>query len=532
MKCFGRLIAIAVMAALPVIAQAQIAPGSGLQQQGAVTANDASCWAGNGVLKDCGFAPIGGLTVGTTTITSGTNTRILYDNNGVLGEYTISGTGATVPMAAGAALTGLTGLGIRDTSAAFDVTIAAASSATLTAGRILTLNMGNVAHILTLGTTASTGSGIIFPNTATDTVAMLAIGQTFSATQTIIPAANTAALISTGYSLTGSNAQSLLDLSGTLNTTGSPDVMALRVTDTARGASTKLFNIYGGASGTTSYFSVDRLGGVVFAGNNASINSNGIGAFNAIANSTIAFAISSLGWFTGTPTLLTLTQTTQTGTGATYNAVLVDPAFQQSSGSSVDNTVVIAPTINFTSTFGGSYNALLINVTETSVTGATAKNLINAQVNNNTKFSVDDTGSITAVLANVATTSAVCYNTGTGLFSYDSTIGTCNTSTKRVKHDIVPLRDVSMLTGVMRMEPSSFFYNDNEHTPGQQLGFIAEQLAEIDPRLVSYDQTGQPNAIRFLGPMFSYAIGAIKELKADNDNLKAAIEELKRAVGR
>lgn len=34
------------------------------------------------------------LTVGTTTITSGTTTRVLYDNAGVLGEYAISGTGS------------------------------------------------------------------------------------------------------------------------------------------------------------------------------------------------------------------------------------------------------------------------------------------------------------------------------------------------------------------------------------------------------------------------------------------------------
>jgi hypothetical protein len=37
----------------------------------------------------------GGLTVGTSTITSGTNTRILYNNNGVLGEYLVTGTGTT-----------------------------------------------------------------------------------------------------------------------------------------------------------------------------------------------------------------------------------------------------------------------------------------------------------------------------------------------------------------------------------------------------------------------------------------------------
>lgn len=39
-----------------------------------------------------------GITIGTTTITSGTNTRILYDNSGVVGEYTITGTGTVVAM--------------------------------------------------------------------------------------------------------------------------------------------------------------------------------------------------------------------------------------------------------------------------------------------------------------------------------------------------------------------------------------------------------------------------------------------------
>lgn len=39
-----------------------------------------------------------GLTVGTTAIASGTTTRILYDNAGTLGEYTIVGTGTAVAM--------------------------------------------------------------------------------------------------------------------------------------------------------------------------------------------------------------------------------------------------------------------------------------------------------------------------------------------------------------------------------------------------------------------------------------------------
>lgn len=45
-------------------------------------------------------APSGGsgLTVGTSTITSGTTTRVLYDNAGVLGEYTLTGSGTVVAM--------------------------------------------------------------------------------------------------------------------------------------------------------------------------------------------------------------------------------------------------------------------------------------------------------------------------------------------------------------------------------------------------------------------------------------------------
>lgn len=38
------------------------------------------------------------ITVGTTTVSAGTTTRILYDNAGVVGEYTISGSGTSVAM--------------------------------------------------------------------------------------------------------------------------------------------------------------------------------------------------------------------------------------------------------------------------------------------------------------------------------------------------------------------------------------------------------------------------------------------------
>ena len=90
---------------------------------------------------------------------------------------TLSGTAGTH--------TGITGFGLRDTSAAFDVTLAAVSSAALTAGRTLTLDMGNVAHTLAFGTTANT---ITFPNAPSGTVPLLNLAQTFTAAQTFTSA--------------------------------------------------------------------------------------------------------------------------------------------------------------------------------------------------------------------------------------------------------------------------------------------------------------------------------------------------------
>ena len=72
---------------------------------------------------------------------------------------------------------------------------------------------------------------------------IVALANTWTATQTITPAANTNALASTGYSLTGSNAQSLIDLAGTWNTSGTPTAVKNNGTDTASNASTLLMDL-------------------------------------------------------------------------------------------------------------------------------------------------------------------------------------------------------------------------------------------------------------------------------------------------
>lgn len=164
--------------------------------------------------QGCGGAATS-VTVGTTTISGGSTGQVLYDKAGVLGEYTptqltalinvataalsgalpawpnntttffrgdgsyptlncaalsngatgcstIVGTMATQAANAvaitGGTIAGLTGLAVRDTSAAFDVTIAAVSSVALTAGRTLTVDVVNGARMLKLGSNLTIAS--------------------------------------------------------------------------------------------------------------------------------------------------------------------------------------------------------------------------------------------------------------------------------------------------------------------------------------------------------------------------------------
>jgi len=93
------------------------------------------------------------------------------------------------------------------------------------------------------------GSATIFVTAlVSDIGSAFLTANTFTATQTITPAANTSALVSSGGSLTGSNAQSLIDLAGTWNTTGTPTAFKVNVTDTASNAASLLMDLQAGGT--------------------------------------------------------------------------------------------------------------------------------------------------------------------------------------------------------------------------------------------------------------------------------------------
>jgi len=92
----------------------------------------------------------------------------------------------------------------------------------------------------------------------------------------LAPAANTKAVGVTGYSLTGADATSMVDLDGTWSTTGTPTAIKLNITNTASNAASKLLDlqvggfsrfyvgdgIYIGRVGSTQNFRIYRAGTV------------------------------------------------------------------------------------------------------------------------------------------------------------------------------------------------------------------------------------------------------------------------------
>jgi len=131
-------------------------------------------------------------------------------------------------------------------------------------------------------------------------------------------------------------------------------------------------------------------------------------------------------------------------------------------------------------------------------------------------------------MANTATTSAVCFNTGTGLLTYNGTVGTCTVSGikfklpgKTIENDAVASL-ASLRTDSWTYKPLSGL-DDREH-----VGLYADDVAKMDARCAIYDNDNE--AINYDDRcVLAYTIKAIKALKAANDNLAIEAKQLRKA---
>lgn len=113
-----------------------------------VTVNGTLCTLGS----SCNPSGASGITIGSTTIGSGTTTRVLFDNGGVVGEYTISGTG-NVAMTTSPVFT-TPNLGTPSTVV---LTNATGTAAALTAGTVTT-NANLTGAVTSVGNATTLGS--------------------------------------------------------------------------------------------------------------------------------------------------------------------------------------------------------------------------------------------------------------------------------------------------------------------------------------------------------------------------------------
>ena len=226
------------------------APSSG--QVLTATSGTAANWqtpAATGVTSVTGTGTVNGLTLtGTVTSTgnltlggtlSGVNlatqiTGTLGVANGGTGATTLTannvllgnGTSAPLEVAPGASGNTLTSNGTTWTSAAPATTNPAGS------GSELQFRSSGSAFGAVTGSTVSGGT--------------ITLADKLTITQ---GTANANVLQSTGYSLTGTNASSMIDLAGTWNTTGTPAAIKLDITDTASNSSSLLMHLLvGGAN--------------------------------------------------------------------------------------------------------------------------------------------------------------------------------------------------------------------------------------------------------------------------------------------
>lgn len=138
-------------------------------------------------------------------------------------------------------------------------------------------------------------------------------------------------------------------------------------------------------------------------------------------------------------------------------------------------------------------------------------------------------GTISATLASASGTNAVCNTPGTKTALTVQVWATgCAVSSARFKEDIEAISPQRALADVVAFQAIKYRYRDDAKLDRVlHVGFTAEQVGSIDPQWITYEADGTtPHAVKYqeMAPLLA---AAIKQLKADNDNLRAEIEALK-----
>jgi hypothetical protein len=226
---------------------------------------------------------------GTTNGTYFLQQTVSGNTAGVPSWTSASGTGtpvlATNPTITGGNITGTTTFGLRDTSAAFDVILAATSSPALTAQRTLTLNVNNASRNISLsGDVAFGGTGGTFTTTGTGGITLAGGASLTTAT---LPATGAITLVdlSTAQSLTNKKLGSLTT-NGLVTTSGGDGTLSVTAmatgiatflsTPTSANLAAAITDETGSSSGVVVFSNSPAFTGTVtYGANAATVNASG-----------------------------------------------------------------------------------------------------------------------------------------------------------------------------------------------------------------------------------------------------------------
>lgn len=134
------------------------------------------------------------------------------------------------------------------------------------------------------------------------------------------------------------------------------------------------------------------------------------------------------------------------------------------------------------------------------------------------KLSIAGTVGVTGLTTSSGTPDALCWQS-TGEVTVNTGSQTCTVSSLRFKHAVEDI-DIGLDT-VNALRAASFMYNDATSTP--RIGLIAEEVEQVDARLIFYEADGvTPRGVRY-EDIVALLVKAVQELSVKVDAALAAV---------
>lgn len=144
-------------------------------------------------------------------------------------------------------------------------------------------------------------------------------------------------------------------------------------------------------------------------------------------------------------------------------------------------------------------------------------------------LSGDASGNVYAPLlpsTSAAQTGTVCWSSTGGKLTVDTTVA-CLASTRKIKKNIDDLIDGIEI--VKRLRPVAYDLREERAHEGRQVGLVAEEVAEVDRRLVAMDDNGEPRAVRYQ-QLTAVLVRAIQQQQVQIAELRGEVAALKALV--